>query len=72
METWKLQLPLFTSIAVPECLIYNEDRSSVGQLPVTPEIEALFPRGIVKIFVRGTMDKWGVVDIKERVPDEDW
>ncbi len=72
METWKLQLPLFTNVKPAECLIYNENRTKVGQIPVTPEIEALFPRGMMKIFVRGTMDKWGNVNINRRVPYEDW
>lgn len=76
---FKLQRSIETTEDFEQALLYNEDRSIMGQVTLSDEVRALFPdepiEGIGlphKIFVKGTIDKQGVVDIKEVTDWQDW
>lgn len=77
---FKLQRPLMTTEKEPHVLIYNEDRSVEGFLPMTEEVFNLFPESNVdgwaeqyKIFVKGMFDReTGNVDITEITEWQDW
>ncbi len=68
---FKIQLPLSTSLKIPEALIYNEDRSVMGQIPITEDLRSLFPPGVFKIFVTGTIDDEGALNATGTVYQED-
>ena len=76
---FKLQRSIETTEEVDQALIYNEDRTIIGQIDLTEDILALFPdepvEGIgfpFKIFVQGTIDEKGVVDVKSVADYQDW
>ncbi len=76
---FKLQRSLETFEDLEQVLIYNEDRSIMGQMTLTEDVLALFPDEAVegigfphKIFVKGIIDKKGVVDIKSVADYQDW
>lgn len=76
---FKLQRSIETSEDLEQVLIYNEDRSIEGQMTLTEDVLALFPdepiEGIGvphKIFVKGTINRKGVVDIKSVADHQDW
>ncbi len=71
-EIWKVQRSLFSTEANQQVLIYNEDKSKEGQMDMTPEVEKLFPPDEHKIFVYGTMNAAGEVDIGDFAPWQDW
>ena len=75
-KTWqhifKVQIPLSTNMDHEEVLIYNKDRSILDQREVTPELLALFPEGVYKIYVKGTFSQSGVIDLIQRVADQEW
>lgn len=76
---FKLQRSIETTADFEQALLYNEDRSIIGQMALTEEVLELFPdediEGIgtpYKIFVKGTIDVHGVVDITEVTDFKDW
>lgn len=71
MEIFKIQIPLSTNERTPKALAYNKDRSKEGMFPVTNELLELCD-GAVKIFVKGTMESDGKINIKEIADWQDW
>ena len=76
---FKIQRPLETNDPVEHVLIYNKDRSCEGFISMTDEIRKLFPEEPIegvglphKIFVRGVINKEGVVDITHIEGWQDW
>ena len=71
---FKIQKPLFSTHGQPY-LIYNEDRSiettnlQVGQIP---EIDKLFDKDEVKIYVKGYIDRKNNLVINRKVIGQDW
>lgn len=64
-ELFKIQLPI---IGGSTMLIYNRDRSIMGELPVTEEVKALFEKTrppIPKIYIMGWVDSQGLLHIDE-------
>ncbi len=70
-QIFKVQLPLYTNAPEPQAHVYNEDRSFIGEVPITEDLKSLFPPGVFKIFVTGTIDDKGVVDVGGAVYQED-
>jgi len=52
-------------------LAYNEDKSKMGQFPLTPEVNKLFGKAF-KIFVLGSQNKKGQILVKRKVKDPHW
>ena len=69
---FKVQIPLVSSHECPPALIYNEDRSILDEVPITSKLRALFPEDVFKIYVHGTIDDAGVVDLNEVVGEQEW
>ncbi len=77
---FKIQLPLFTNADEAKALVYNERRSVMGEIPITPELKQLFPKEAIeglgtpeKIFVRGLFDPdTGEISVAEIVAWEEW
>lgn len=63
IHVFKIQLPLSSNAECPPCLVYNHDRSIMGEVSITKEIRDLFPPGVVKIFAEGTFID-GMIDLK--------
>ncbi len=74
-EKYKIQLPLSTN-TTPMALVYNRDRSRMGEIPITKEVRDLFPPGVFKIFIEGNFHPVkGELDVKVIHPDPnafDW
>jgi hypothetical protein len=51
---FKVQRALVSNEESPPVLVYNEDRSIMGQVPATKEVMELFPPNEHKIFVKGS------------------
>lgn len=68
---FKLQLPLASNEDAPPALLYNEDRSILHFVPVTPEVKELFADGEYKIYIKGRL-KRGTVLIDEIVGEQEW
>ena len=75
-EKYKVQIPLSTNAEVPMALVYNRDRSRMGEIPVTEEVRSLFPPDVYKIFIEGNFDpSRGELDVRVIHPDPntfDW
>ena len=73
-QIFKIQRPIVTSDPEPKCLVYNQDRSIYGQIPLTAEVvKELFPNGELKQYVRGSFDpQTGDVTLDELVGEQDW
>lgn len=79
-EIFKLQRSLETNAPTDQVLIYNEDRSIVGELDLTEDIFQLFPKEPIegiglphKIFVRGMVnEQTKEIDISEVAGWQDW
>ncbi len=71
-EKYKIQLPLFTTASTPMALVYNRDRSRMGEIPITDEVKSLFPPDVYKIFIEGNFDpRDGTLDVHVIHPDPD-
>lgn len=70
METFKLQRPLFTT-GEQECLVYNEDHSFQGLIPLTDELLAIFDHSH-KIYIEGHVDDKGILHIEDVTEWQDW
>lgn len=68
---FKIQLPLVTNAPVELALVYNEDRSFMGEIPITNDLRALFPPDTFKIFATGTINNKGVVNLSGTVYQAD-
>ena len=71
---FKIQRPLSSSDeqGMTECLVYNEDRSIMGQIPMSKDIFELFGDE-VKLYVKGSMSKAGTLNIDAVQADwPDW
>ncbi len=76
---FKLQRSIATTEDFEQALIYNEDRSIMGQMTLEDDVKKLFPEEPIegigfphKIFVKGTIDPKGVIDITEVTDYQDW
>ncbi len=71
-EKYKVQLPLGTNAKHPMALVYNRDRSRMGEIPITKEVRMLFSPDVFKIFVEGSFNpRDGELDVKVIHPDPD-
>ena len=77
---FKLQRPLSSNMKYPPCLVYNEDRSIVFEMPMHRELEILF-RDEFKIYIDSPIKKLDGVPLLETlsklfigeiVEDQDW
>ena len=66
----KVQWPLSTNHAVPQVLIYSQDRSVLTEIPATPEIKKKM-QGKPKEFFHAEVNDW-VLTIHERAPWQQW
>ena len=66
-EVFKLQMHRPQQLV----LAYNEDKSKMGQFPLTPEVAVLFGRSF-KIFVLGRQNKEGKILVERKVKDPHW
>jgi hypothetical protein len=71
-EIWKVQRAITFTEDQPPILIYNKDRSKMGEIPATPEILDLFDDDEYKIFVQGTIGDTGEIEFEKHVDEEDW
>jgi len=71
VECFKLQRPLNVAGSIPMVLIYNEDRSQYGEIPITKEIIQLMGDSF-KIYVSGFIDSNGMLHIEEKVGRQGW
>lgn len=71
VECFKLQRPLNVTSSTPMVLIYNEDRSLYGEMPLTNEVLQLMGDSF-KIYVSGFIDSKGVLHIEEKVGRQGW
>ena len=79
-EIFKIQLPLFTNSKRPQALVYNRDKSRMGEVRITKALKDLFPKEPiaeigtpVKIFIRGRFDpSTGEIDITEIADWQEW
>ena len=68
-EIFKLQKPV--AYGNGEVLIYNEDKSYMGQNQLSDEVNKLFKKSL-KIYVIGHVDKKGMLHILRRTKSQDW
>ena len=71
-EIWKVQRPIVTNDPEPQVLIYNEDRSRQGSVPLTAEIAQLFNDDEYKIFIHGTIAEDGQIEFEEPAEWQEW
>lgn len=69
-EIFKVQRPIGGSSLEP-ILVYNRNRSVFGQMPMTQEI-AKYMGSEYKIYVRGYIDKDGILQVEEKVSSQRW
>lgn len=67
---FKIQVPVFTTLATPVALIYNEDRSIEVTVEVTDELLE-FMDGELKLFAEGRVED-GIFNIDSLAPWQDW
>ena len=69
LEIFKIQRPIASSSQI--LLIYNEDRSVYGNLPMSQELAGLMGTDY-KIYVKGYVDDEGMLYIEEKVEPQLW
>lgn len=70
-EIVKVQQSLRTTAEAPRCLIYNESRSVMGEIPLPPAIaKALGKRP--KAYFEATVDEEGMVYLGKEVGGQPW
>ena len=69
----KIQKPIHSSSPDILCLvyIYNRDRSAYGEIPLTPELDALMGSAY-KIYVKGQMNEDGFLEISHKITRQRW
>lgn len=67
----KIQRPLASTDPNPQALVYNRGRGFQRFMPMTPEIEALFTNGELKVY-HVAKQKGAKLLIGERVPAQDF
>lgn len=67
----KVQLPLFSSEAELDALVYDEHRTFEGVWPVTREVRQLFKRGEVKAYFHARIKGYTLL-LGKRAPDQKW
>lgn len=70
-DIFKLQRPLFTTEEEPKILVYNQSRSWEGQIPITPELLALFGDQ-AKIYIIATPQDDGKLIPIELISEQPW
>lgn len=68
---YKLQRSLVTNYSKARMLMYNKDRSAMGEGFLAKDIDELFGEKD-KIFVEGDIDDDGVIHINKPVEDQGW
>lgn len=74
---FKIQRAITSNIQSPPCLVYNEDRSILFEMPLLPELEELFGEDY-KIYIKSNAADPYKVELREsliigeRVADQDW
>lgn len=71
---FKIQKPIMSTEGQPY-LIYNKDRSIMTQsleVGVIPELDALFGKEELKIFIKGYIDRKGRIVFNKKVPEQNW
>ena len=71
-EIWKLQRSIATSEGFGQILVYNEDRSKMGQFDTTPDFDDLFFEDELKVFVHGTMNDKGEINVESDAEWQEW
>jgi len=72
-EIFKVQRALSSNEESPPVLVYNEDRSIMGEVPATQDIIDLFPPDEYKIFIKGSFSDGQVYADTIYMADEyDW
>lgn len=76
---FKLQRSIESTYDLEQALIYNEDRSIIGQMTLEDDVKKLFPEEPIegigdqyKIFVKGTINSKGVINITQVTDYQDW
>lgn len=64
----KVQLPLGGE---PMVLVYNQDRSVIGHVPLTTEVQECFADGEMKAFFHARM-RGTELEIQGRAPWQEW
>lgn len=67
----KIQRPLASSESSEKALVYNRDRSLLANMPMTPDIEALFADGSLKVYHRAHLHG-SELRIGKRVKEPNW
>lgn len=70
-EVFKIQKPIHSSSPDILCLVYNRDRSAYGEIPLTPELDALMGSSY-KIYVKGQMNEDGFLEISHKIAKQRW
>lgn len=68
----KVQRSITTSEAVPQVLVYNEDRSLQYQGPLTMEVAEWFEEDEYKFYADAEIDELGRFALNYRVEEQDW
>lgn len=71
---FKIQKPLFSS-GKQTYLIYNEDRSIMSQnleIGQIKEVDSMFNKNELKVYVKGYIDKKGNLVINRKVDEQGW
>lgn len=71
-EVFKFQAPLFTTEREPKIMVYNEDRSWEGQVPMTEDMSKIFAEKGPKFFMLCVPDKKNQLILLRFVGDQDW
>jgi hypothetical protein len=67
-EIFKIQIAIGGE---PNILVYNKDRSNLGQFPISPEMED-FMNGKPKKYVYGSIRTDGKINIIAEAPAQSW
>jgi hypothetical protein len=69
----KVQRPIVTNGSMTYCLIYNEERSIMTQLPLDAKaMKQTFPKDELKTYWKATLKYNGIIQLHERVAEPSW
>jgi len=72
-EIFKVQRALVSNEENPPVMIYNEDRSIMGNVPATQAVLDLFPPDEYKIFIKGSFSNGEIfADTIYMAEEYDW
>ncbi len=71
-EIFKLQRPIVTNRPDQQILVYNKDRSKIGQFGADTHVMKLFGMGL-KVFLWGTWNpETGQIELHKEAPWQKW